>query len=275
MSLPKISIINFSEGLSDREAQSVIRAVNRQVLEDFLPAWGVGRELILHASAFDPTHDEDVLKEDNVRASAVLYLVNEGTVEGAAGYHALNNAGVPYGFVYTDISGDDWSITLSHEVLELVVDPNAMTFVPGPDPDPAGQGKMVWHTYEVCDAVERTFYYIDDVAVSNFITPAYFTEGDEAGTRNDFLGLGVTSFGALLNCHLTYYDMDEGWKTYYGDGSASTSNAINARRSESMAQGSKNVWPCAKTMDRIVSNNAAINGVSRSTQYQAAMAKMK
>jgi hypothetical protein len=39
MSLPNISIINFSPQLSDQAVQDTIRVVNRQIVEDFVPIW--------------------------------------------------------------------------------------------------------------------------------------------------------------------------------------------------------------------------------------------
>ena len=45
--------------------------------------------------------------------------------------------GTPYGFVYLDICaryGENWTTTLSHEVLELLADPNAAMTVAGPRP---------------------------------------------------------------------------------------------------------------------------------------------
>ncbi len=134
MSTPKIVIINFTTDISDRKVQEVVRAINRQIEEDFIPIWGSGRKLHLQASSFAPEDNEEVVKEDIVRGSAAIYLVDEATVEGALGYHALNNAGVPYGFVYTNLSnGDDWSVTLSHEAIELIIDPNVNALVIGPE----------------------------------------------------------------------------------------------------------------------------------------------
>lgn len=206
MSLPSISIINFSSQLSDQAVQDAIRVVNRQVVEDFMPVWGGGRNLRLHASPFDPT-DESTLTEDPVQGESVIYLVDEGSLPGALGFHSLNGSEIPFGFVFTD-SLADWTVTLSHEVLELIIDPTANVFVPGPDPrDPNNDQKVVLHTYEVCDAVERTSYEIDHTRVSNFLTPTYFAVGDAPGTRNDFLGVGVTSFGATQGSHLAFFDL--------------------------------------------------------------------
>jgi hypothetical protein len=215
---PTISVLNFSTLISDAEAQEVIRVVNRQVNEDFAPIWGISRDMKLHASEFDPKNSAS-LTEEPVKGDSVMYLVNKGTLAGALGYHDLNGWGVPVGFVFlSDGDGNlnpGWTTTLSHEVLELIADPTANVLVPGPDPrDPEN---MVLHAYESCDAVERFSYNIDGIDVSNFVTPSYFSETDEPGTRNDFLGLGVKSFDALMDCHLAFYDLATSkWVTTWG-----------------------------------------------------------
>lgn len=203
MNIPDIAIINFS-GVNDRTVQRAVRAVNRQVVEDFMPIWGSGYISKLHAPTFALDHP-DIVSEDPIPAEAVIYLVDNAHLQGALGYHSINSSEVPVGFVFTDLG--DWTVTLSHEILELIVDPTVNIFVPGPDPraldDPSA---WLWHSYEVCDAVERTVYEIDEILVSNFITPSYFSAGDSAGTRNDFLGIGVDSFGVLPGCHLGTVD---------------------------------------------------------------------
>lgn len=214
MSIPTLAIVNFSD-LTDQEVQDAIRVVNRQVTEDFMPTWGAGRILRLHASEFDPA-DPDTLAADPVQADSVIYLVNEGSVEGALGYHDMNAREVAVGFVFTQPG--DWTVTLSHEVLELIVDPSVNIFLPGPDPrDPGNADKWLLHSYETCDAVERTSYSIDGVWVSNFVTPSYFREGDAPGTRNDFLGIGVPSFGVTQGSHLGVIDPASGeWLEIWG-----------------------------------------------------------
>jgi hypothetical protein len=202
MSLPDIAVVNFSS-VSDADAQAAIRAVNRQVLEDFQPIWGSAYISKLHAAA--PLVNGQPVEDMKVPAEAVIYLVDQPSIPGALGYHDMNNAEVPVGFVFTDLG--DWTVTLSHEVLELIVDPTVNILVPGPDPrTSAPPGAWLFHTYEVCDAVERTEYHIDGIAVSNFVTPNYFREGNAPGTRNDFLGVGVDSFGVTPGSHLGTID---------------------------------------------------------------------
>jgi len=211
MQLPSIAIVNFSK-LKEQEVQDAVRAVNRQVLEDFLPIWGCGRLCKVHATKFELA-DEETTGKDPVNADSVIYLVDEGTVKTALGYHSINASELPIGFVY--VNAGDWTITLSHEVLELIVDPSVNIFVIGPHPfEPERQ---LLHAYEVCDAVERFSYEIDGIEVSDFVTPHYFVEGDAPGTRNDFLGVGVPSFGVMPGCHLGVIDWNSGeWQEIYG-----------------------------------------------------------
>ena len=206
MSLPSIAVVNFSNQLTDQRVQEAIRAVNRQVVEDFVPIWGAGRICKIHEPVFDPA-DINTLANDPVFADSIIYIVDEGLLPGALGFHDLNARDIPFGFVFV-LNPQDWTVTLSHEVLELILDPTVNIFVPGPDPRDATN--TVLHTYEVCDAVERTTYQIDEIAVSNFLTPSYFTIGEAAGTRNDFLGVGVSSFGVTQGSHIAFIDLPTG-----------------------------------------------------------------
>jgi hypothetical protein len=227
MPFPTISVVNFSD-LADNGVQAAIRAVNRQIQEDFAPIWGAVWDLRLHGSSFDP-NDIDSLVEEFIQGEAVLYLVDQGHLPGAAGYHAINGREMPYGFVFiTD--PNDWTVTLSHEALELIIDPTVNVMVPGPDPRPGGQNNTVLHAYEVCDAVERTSYLIDDIRVSNFITQQWFFPDDAPGTRNDFLGVGVPSFDATPNSHLAFLDLNQGWVTYFGQAASGVQPGFLARQ---------------------------------------------
>lgn len=213
MSVPTISVINLTRCLSDRQVQTAVRAVNRQIAEDFALVWGATRHLRQHSTDFDP-EDEDSLDDEPVPGEGVVYLVEEATLSGALAHHDLNSRAMPVGFVFV-LDPHDWTVSLSHEVLELIMDPTVNMLVPGPDPrDPRS---TALHAYEVCDAVERTSYEIDGVRVSNFVTPRYFTPNAGPTTRNDFLGIGVPSFGVTQGSHIGFLDMAAGtWITMVG-----------------------------------------------------------
>ena len=144
------------------------------------------------------------------------HLWDEIDVEDALGYHDQNARGIPYGFVFTDLAkklGEPWSVTFSHEALELIADPEVNLLVMGPHP--ADPNKTVFHWYEMSDAVQNETYEIDQVRVSNFVLPLYFTGSDEVGGRNDFLGRShggktLNSFGINPGGYVGYYDPETG-----------------------------------------------------------------
>ena len=184
-----ISVINHTNGkLTDGDVQTAVRAINRQITEDFLPYWGFGAELRLEGKTGTKPSKQTL---SDMRGEAVLYLWDSIDVKDAAGYHEKNFKGVPYAIVHVEMSNqmeEAWQATFSHEALELVGDPQTNLLVQGPHPDPQKGGRMVFHWFEMCDAVQSETYEIDGVPVSNFVLPLYFTAGEQAGGRNDFLG---------------------------------------------------------------------------------------
>jgi hypothetical protein len=209
-----ISIVNHTHGkIPDDKVQVAIRAVNRQVAQDFEPYWSMGATLRLDGKSGD---DPDQEKLPELRGDAVIYLWDKTDVPGALGYHDKNYRGIPFGFVFTDLSqqlGEEWTVTLSHEALELIADPYANLLVMGPHPEKPDL--TVFHWYEMGDAVQAETYQIDAVPVSNFVLPLYFTVDDEAEGRNDFLGTNVAgkplkSFGVNPGGYIGFYNPQTG-----------------------------------------------------------------
>ena len=212
----RISVINLTHGLlSDSEIITAIRAVNRQVNEDFKPYWNTGATLRLEGSSGD---EPDVDNPQDLQGEAIIYIWDKSDVPNALGYHEANFRGIPYGFVFVDIAtevGENWTVTFSHEVLELLGDRQANTLVRGPHPRDGR--RKVYHWHEMCDAVQDDTYEIDGVEVSNFVLPLYFTEAAEPGSRNDFLGTkhrlpnsrytrSLKSFGINPGGYIGFYD---------------------------------------------------------------------
>jgi hypothetical protein len=199
-----ISVINHTGGtVADERVQEVIRSVNRQIEQDFQPYWGFGATLRLEGKRGPKP---DAQSAADMRGDAVLYLWNDSDVDGALGYHDANFGGIPYGFVFTELSTQldgDWSVTFSHEALELLADPEVNLLVQGPHPT---EERYVFHWFEMCDAVQSEPYVIEGVRVSNFVLPLYFTGGDETGSRNDFLGTGVRSFATRPGGYIGFFD---------------------------------------------------------------------
>ena len=224
-----ISVINTTD-LGREEVQHTLRAVNRQLQEDFRRYWHTFAELRLEGWTGEPL---DPSRPFNMRGDAIIYLLDGHTNTNALGYHAVTHRGVPYGFVFPSLSkelGEDWSVTLSHEALELALDPEVNRLVQGPHPNPKEAGRFVYHWYELCDAVQGETYTIDGVRVSNFLLPLYFTESEEHVNHNDFLGSGIPSFGVHPGGYVGFFDPVTGTDdTYHEPNDHDAIERLNAK----------------------------------------------
>lgn len=110
-----------------------------------------------------------------------IVIVDNPDQAGALGYHELSAQGTPLGKVFAKLDidhGQSWTVTLSHELLEMLADPWINWMAQGED------GKI--YALEVADAVEadELGYEIDGVLVSDFVTPGWFEQNEN--DRVDF-----------------------------------------------------------------------------------------
>jgi hypothetical protein len=162
-----ISVLNASTAMTDGEVQALVPVMQKQVDEDFDPAWNIDASL------------EFVAKDQTPQpGSWWLSIFDDSDQAGALGYHDVTDEGLPLGKVFagTDHAlGLEVSVTFSHELLEILADPeiNRCVFLQRDD----GSGIIV--AYESCDAVEadELGYEIDGVLVSDFVTPRWFMPG--------------------------------------------------------------------------------------------------
>jgi hypothetical protein len=199
----KIAIINASNTLKDDEVKAAVPAFQKQVRNDFAPAWGVDADLVF------------VKRNDKPPAGAWwLVLLDNSDQAGALGYHDLTTDGLPLGKVFaaTDKQyGYQWTVTVSHELLEMLVDPdiNLTAGLERQNHPPR------FYSYEVCDACEADNYgyKIDNVLVSDFVYPAWF-EGFRKKNSTQFdHGKRITApFQLLKGGYISYYDANgSGW----------------------------------------------------------------
>jgi hypothetical protein len=175
----KIVILNHSTVVSDAEVRDATHAMQKQLSNDFGLAWGISAHV-----SFYPKN-----KPVPPKTSQLIILDTSDDAD-ALGYHDLTDDGYPLGKVFakSDLDyGASWTVTLSHELLEMLVDPSINLVVSADD----ARGNTIFYAYEVCDAVEadEDGYTIDGVQVSNFVLPAYFETFHKPGTKYDFLGL--------------------------------------------------------------------------------------
>jgi len=180
-----ISVINQSQRISDDDVERMTHAVSKQLASDVAPIWGLVPALEFVKSGGKPT-----------AGSCPCYVIDTPDIDDALGYHDEGSDGVPYIKVFVDptldnggtaLAGDNAvSVTLSHEVLELLGDSPANKWADGP--------KGVDYAFELCDAVEGDVYEVDGVSVSNFVYPAFFDPHAAHGERLDHLRKLTRSF---------------------------------------------------------------------------------
>jgi hypothetical protein len=124
--------------------------------ECFLPAWGYP---VLLYNAKKPRRPADWL----------FVYFDDADEAGAEGYHDLTHRGVPVSKVFVKTSLADnvpVSVTASHELFEMVIDPIANLW--------AEKTARTLYGYETCDPVEEDTFMVDGLEMSNFIYPAWF-----------------------------------------------------------------------------------------------------
>jgi hypothetical protein len=252
-----ITVVNMSDSITDAQLHPVVRAINRQIREDFEPYWSLGATLRLEGKT-GSTQQPDKTTLPEMRGDAVLYLWDDpADVANALGYHDRNAKGLPFGLVFkkvADEAGESWTVTLSHEALELVADPLVNLLVAGPHPQ---ENRTVFHWYEMSDAVQGETYVIDGTEVSNFVLPLYFTPSAEKGSRNDFLGNAhdgktLASFGINPGGYIGFFDPQVNEDvTFALAGDKLAKKRLEAKRANTTSRRSHRIagWPREEVLD--------------------------
>lgn len=156
-----IAIKNLSTVISDSELAHALPAFQTQVSRDFASAYGIDAKLhiVNKGQALLPSQWQLIVFDD---AEGAGYL----------GYHETSARGTPLGKVFAKTTmtyGGLWTVTFSHELLEMLLDPWINLTV-------ADAATRRSYSYEACDAVEadELGYKINGIQVSDFVLPSYF-----------------------------------------------------------------------------------------------------
>ena len=179
--IPHIAVVNQSAKVSPGDHMSAVAAVQIQVTRDFFPAWGVNATVNPYGKV-----------EDVPVGSLVVFMRDDIATPGAEGIHEDDN-GNPMALVQCD---DGWTLTLSHEILEMLGDPDGNTTIKAKSLK-RGQG-IVSFLKEASDPCEhpKYGYLINGVMVSDFVLLTYWTGS----------GKGKYSFTGAIKKPLTLGD---------------------------------------------------------------------
>lgn len=190
-----IAVLNESTVLKDDDILPVVEALNIQLSRDFAPIWDVSAAASFYA------------KGSQIPENAwQLIVLDDSDQADALGYHDLTPSGQPLGKVFANSdlqAGTSWSVTMSHELLEMLIDPFCNL---------CAQDGDVMYAYEVCDPVEDDSlgYEINDVLLSDFVTPAWFSS--QAAGPYSFCESVVTALTLAKGGYDSFMQFSGGWQ---------------------------------------------------------------
>jgi len=199
--VPRIGLVNnSSKSIDFSEITEVARALQIQMDHDYTPIWGVGANITAYPS-------DDAIPTDVWPISLV------DVPKGGLGIHLNAESGQPFAEVQAT---NDWSLTASHELLEMVTDPYGRNFKQGRDITPKSDGHLVSYLVEVGDPCEIYSYNILNVQVSDFVTPSYYSNPfgppPSPFVMLDFMRKLTKPYEVPSGCYLSWQDhVDNSW----------------------------------------------------------------
>ena len=153
-----IAILNQSKLVTDTDAVTMTEAIATQVRMDAAPLWD-------RAPAAVVFYTDPAAVPAAAHGIAIVDTIQDQP-KGVLGFHTEDRGGKLWGVVAAQpeldnggkVTTGDWSVSsvLSHEVLEMYVDPNCNLW--------ANDGKGSAYSFEVCDPVEAPTYTVSGAA---------------------------------------------------------------------------------------------------------------
>jgi hypothetical protein len=199
-----VAVVSEVEDHDPGDVARVTAALQRQAIRDFRPVWDV-----------EATVDSFPKLEDVPVGYWPILIQEDINTPGAAGIH-LDKDGQPFALV---AMSNSWSLTASHELLEMLADPFGNRVVPGQSPK-RGQGRVEF-LVEVCDPSEADEfgYTVNDILMSDFYTPNFFDPVKSDGVRYSFTGAIKKPRTILKGGYISFHDpvSDHWWQqTWFG-----------------------------------------------------------
>ncbi len=178
--VPTVACFNRATTPLGVDLDQLIDAVQTFVDDCFVPVWGTPAKLV-KTMDFVPNQWALVFLDDADQADALAY-------------HELTPDGFPVSkiFVRTTLqAGDLVSVSASHELAEMLVDPAINLMTTGPDANAV-------YAYESADPVEALSFDVKGIPMTDFVYPSYFELFRKPGsTKFDYLGKVQAPFQIL------------------------------------------------------------------------------
>jgi hypothetical protein len=203
-----IAILNQSNGaVTDADVATMTAAIATQIQADVAPAWN-------RPPATVTFYNSAGAVPAGAYGVAIVPTIDDQPQD-VLGYHTENwgvVAAQPEFANGAQVLTGDWSVssTLSHEVLEMFIDPACNLWVFN------GQGSA--YSLEVCDPVEAPTYPVNGVSVANFVTPSWFDPLAPATAQFDKQGQVHAPFTIAAGGYANYVkggQVKQQWGTKY------------------------------------------------------------
>jgi hypothetical protein len=166
-------------------------AMQKQVTRDLGPAWDIEASV------------DNFEKLEDVPLGYWQVIIRDDIPYDAQGIHLNQANGQPFALVKYS---DDWPLTTSHEVMEMLVDPsgNRTVAVNSPKPD---QGRVLV-LIEVCDPSEaaRFGYSVNGILLSDFYTRRFLDPVFSDGVQYSFTGAIKKPLDVLDGGYISWWD---------------------------------------------------------------------
>lgn len=183
-----LALVSETSSVSASELTRVSAALQKQVARDVTQHWDIQGTV----DAFTSLND--------VPPGYWPIIIRDDIGQDSEGIHC-DDSGQPMALVTSDL---DWSVTASHEVLEMLVDPFGNTMIAGPSVNP-DQGR-VEYLVEVSDPVSGKWYQVNGVKVADFFTRRYFDPVSADGAQYSFMGNLTAPRQILFGGYLTWFE---------------------------------------------------------------------
>jgi hypothetical protein len=227
-----VALVSEVPGHDPSDLARVTAALQRQAIRDFRSVWDV-----------EATVDGFPTLEDVPLGYWPMIVRDDIGVDGAAGIH-LDKDGQPFALI---TMSDSWSLTASHELLEMLADPLGNRVVPGGSPKP-DQGRVEF-LVEVCDPSEADefAYTVNDILMSDFYTPHFFDPVRVEAVRYSFTGAITEPRTILKGGYISWHDpvSDHWWQQTWFSGPEPTFRDLGVF--DATTQGSVRAWVDANT----------------------------
>ena len=155
-----------------------------------------------------------------------IVFYDDADVEGALAYHDLTPDGFPLSkvFVKTTLeNGDLVSVSASHELVEMLVDPGIQMMAVGPD-------GSTMYCYESADPCEALSFEVKGIPMSDFVYPSYFEGFRKANSaRFDYMRAITKPFQVLTGGYQIVFK-DGQWSNVFGSKAKAKQFAKEDRR---------------------------------------------